>query len=265
MQTFQDLVIVQLGRSLARPQTVQGYHTSLAHLMPRLGQLAVTEITEGHVLEALADCRAKGLAERTLSHIVKAARMVLRRGGSAAADGIRLRPPDPDVRPWSAAHAEAVRAVLRPGEPADDMVLALLGSGLRLAELERLREQDWDAARGILTVGTADGAATKSGRTRSVDVAGYAWAAVVRVIEDGPVPRRTLRRRLDRIAQEAGVPRIRVHDLRHTRLTLLLLAGAPVLYVSAQAGHHGPAYTMQVYGHLVVASPDQRRRWADSA
>lgn len=262
---FGDYSQAVLARSLARPQTVTGYNTALGHLMPRLGAMPCGEVTEDHLREALAEARDEGLSERTLAHILSAARMVLRRAGSAAADALKIRPADPDVRPWTADQAAQVRWWLRPGEAADDAILALLGSGLRLGELERLREQDWDPAALIATVGSTGRTATKSGRTRAVDVASYAAEAITRIIEGGPPARRTLGRRLDAVAETACVPRIRVHDLRHTRLTLLLLAGAPVLYVSALAGHHSAGYTMKVYGHLTVASPDQRRRWADSA
>jgi integrase len=54
----------------------------------------------------------------------------------------------------------------------------------------------------------------------------------------------------------AGLRKIRLHDLRHTYASLLLQDGTELLYVSQQLGHHSPAFTLQVYGHLL---PRDRR------
>lgn len=51
------------------------------------------------------------------------------------------------------------------------------------------------------------------------------------------------------LAAEAGLPRIRLHDARHTALTLLLGSGVPVHVVAAFAGHD-PSVTMRTYAHV---------------
>jgi len=53
---------------------------------------------------------------------------------------------------------------------------------------------------------------------------------------------------------------IRLHDLRHTHATLLLLAGVPVHVVSERLGHASPVITMQVYAHVL---PGSQREAAD--
>jgi integrase len=57
-------------------------------------------------------------------------------------------------------------------------------------------------------------------------------------------------------AKRAGLPRIRLHDLRHTHATLMLAAGTPVKIVSERLGHSTPAFTMAVYQHVL---PGQQR------
>jgi hypothetical protein len=47
------------------------------------------------------------------------------------------------------------------------------------------------------------------------------------------------------------LPRIRLHDLRHTHASILLKAGVPVKVVSERLGHSSPAFTMQVYQHVL--------------
>lgn len=60
---------------------------------------------------------------------------------------------------------------------------------------------------------------------------------------------------------ENGTPlrRIRVHDLRHTSATLLLLAGTPAKIVSERLGHASVGITLDLYSHVL---PDMQ---ADAA
>jgi integrase len=50
---------------------------------------------------------------------------------------------------------------------------------------------------------------------------------------------------------EAGLRRIRLHDLRHTHATLALQAGVPVNIVSERLGHHSPGFTLRQYAHAL--------------
>ena len=70
--------------------------------------------------------------------------------------------------------------------------------------------------------------------------------------EDGsPVHADHLAQRFERLVRSPGVPRVRFHDLRHTHATLLLKARVPVKVVSERLGHAGPAFTMNVYQHVL--------------
>lgn len=55
----------------------------------------------------------------------------------------------------------------------------------------------------------------------------------------------------ERLVTKLDLPRIRLHDLRHTHATLLLKAGIPVKVVSERLGHASVAFTMQVYQHVL--------------
>jgi integrase len=54
-----------------------------------------------------------------------------------------------------------------------------------------------------------------------------------------------------RLADEAGLPRIRFHDLRHTHATLLLRAGVNPRVVSERLGHSSVAFTLDTYAHVL--------------
>ena len=58
----------------------------------------------------------------------------------------------------------------------------------------------------------------------------------------------------------AGVPTIRLHDLRHTWASLALAAGIPPKVVSERLGHANVAFTMSVYQHVL---PGMQREAAE--
>lgn len=55
----------------------------------------------------------------------------------------------------------------------------------------------------------------------------------------------------NKLVARAGVPRRRLHDLRHTHATLLLKAGVPVKVVSERLGHATPGFTLATYQHVL--------------
>lgn len=62
-----------------------------------------------------------------------------------------------------------------------------------------------------------------------------------------------------KLIQQAGVPRIRLHDLRHTSASLLIASKVPVKVVSERLGHTDASLTLKVYTHVYE---EQRREAA---
>jgi Phage integrase family len=52
-------------------------------------------------------------------------------------------------------------------------------------------------------------------------------------------------------ARAAGLPRIRLHDMRHSYATAALAAGVPAKVVSERLGHANIAITMDTYSHVL--------------
>lgn len=77
-----------------------------------------------------------------------------------------------------------------------------------------------------------------------------------------PVDARSLSFRMFKsVLKEAGLSTsFRLYDLRHSWVTLSILAGADLKTVSRQAGHASVAFTLQVYGHVL---PQMRETAAD--
>ena len=75
-----------------------------------------------------------------------------------------------------------------------------------------------------------------------------------------PIYPDNLKRDVERLVQLAGVPRIRIHDQRHTHVTLAIVAGATIAAVSRRVGHARTSITMDIYAHVI---PQQHLEVAD--
>jgi integrase len=64
-----------------------------------------------------------------------------------------------------------------------------------------------------------------------------------------------------RLVKRTGLPRIRLHGLRHTHASLALSAGVDVKVVSSRLGHSTTAITPDLYTHVV---PELARQAADA-
>ncbi len=76
-------------------------------------------------------------------------------------------------------------------------------------------------------------------------------------------------------ARRAGLPRIRLHDVRHSYATAALKAGIPPKIISERLGHATAAFTLQTYTHVIpgmdegaantvadlILADDSERRW----
>ena len=51
-----------------------------------------------------------------------------------------------------------------------------------------------------------------------------------------------------RVVKSAGLPPIRLHDLRHSHIALLAKAGIPAKVIQERAGHHSSGFTLDNYG-----------------
>lgn len=75
-----------------------------------------------------------------------------------------------------------------------------------------------------------------------------------------PLDDSNLRRAFAAIVADAGLPRLRFHDLRHTAATLMLRAGVHPKVVSERLGHASVSLTLDTYSHVL---PDLQRDAAE--
>jgi integrase len=65
-----------------------------------------------------------------------------------------------------------------------------------------------------------------------------------------PLNYRSIPRHFHKLVAQAGVPDMRVYDLRHTATSLMIDAGADIKAASEALGHSDPRITMRVYRHV---------------
>ena len=68
-----------------------------------------------------------------------------------------------------------------------------------------------------------------------------------------PVRPAWLKRAFQQRVKAAGVPKIRLHDLRHTCASLMLAAGVPAKMASERLGHSSIVITLDTYSHVMPA------------
>jgi integrase len=57
-------------------------------------------------------------------------------------------------------------------------------------------------------------------------------------------------RHFDRLVARTDLPRIRLHDLRHTSASIGLASGETLFEVSRRLGHSSVAFTGDIYAHV---------------
>jgi integrase len=68
-----------------------------------------------------------------------------------------------------------------------------------------------------------------------------------------PIDGGSVRRNFHQLLRRAGIPAMRVHDLRHSWATIQLAMGTPAKVVQEQLGHASIGVTMNTYSHVVPA------------
>jgi integrase len=129
--------------------------------------------------------------------------------------------------------------------------------------LETRRDQGLAALRHLSDAGDPDDGRhrKRQAQERLAFGAGYSDSGLVFCREDGtPITPHLFSLAFETRAKQAALPRIRLHDLRHTHATLALRAGEPAKVVSERLGHSSVAITLDVYSH---ADPGLQRGTAE--
>lgn len=151
----------------------------------------------------------------------------------------------------------------------DWLILLVAKTGMRFSEALALTPKDFDFSRQILSVnktwdykGNGGFLPTKnksSERKIQID-----WQTIIQfsallktlppnkpIFVHGKVYNSTINNILERRCNEANIPVISIHCLRHTHASLLLFAGVSIASVARRLGHASMTTTQKTYLHII--------------
>lgn len=263
-----------------RPRTQELYASVVRlYLKPCLGRRPITELGVAELQAFFTEQFQAGRSARLVAimrTVLSAALTQAQREELIVRNPARLvRMPKwtpKEVHPWTPAQARQFlgAAVNDPLYPA--FVLLVL-YGLRRGEVLGIRWQDVDEEAGLLRVrqqiqrlgGALQQVPVKTtAGNRDLPLTEMARDSLIRrtVLDDSapsglvfqtkhgaPVEPHNLARSFQRIREEAGLPRITLHHLRHTTATMLKGLHVPVRDAQLILGHASPITTQQIYQH----------------
>lgn len=91
------------------------------------------------------------------------------------------------------------------------------------------------------------------------------WNLVFTTKTGSPLDERNVLRRFQNLLVAAGLPKMRIHDLRHSAVAILIAQGVNIKAISELLGHSSVAFTLQVYGHLLEETRRETATKMDAA
>jgi integrase len=289
-------------RTRLRPIPLVTYARDVRRLTDMLGDIPLRNLTPGLIQSAYAGLLEAGLSKRTVeqTHAVlhRALDQAMHWGLTSRNPAELVAAPRSPRREMTALSGDQLQELLRvtTGSQWHPLWVLLSTSGLRLGEALGLHWQDIDVAGRRLAVRCAlqqqrgRGLVLVPPKTprsrRTIYLSELARRALEDQLQRQDQRRRTtgrwiesglvftnrigagleqgvVNRALHQALAQAGLPRIRVHDLRHTTASILLAAGTHPKLVQDLLGHSTVTLTLDTYSHLTEPLHEQAARTMD--
>ena len=285
------------NRTHLKPKTFAGYESLLkVHILPRFGASRLDRIDSLSIEDWVADLKASGLsasrirqAHNVLSQILKTA-VRARYLPANSAEGVDLpRKPRREQLFLTPSEVDRLADVVEDRYRA--LIYVFAYGALRWGEAAALRRRRIDVLRGKLEVveslsevgGELHFGPTKNYRDRVVtlpkflrDMLNHHFlnhsaqdpdALVFTVSKGAPMRNSNFSSNVWRPAvQAAGLPEgLRVHDLRHTAVAILISQGVHPEAIKRFLGHSSIMVTMDIYGHLFPSEQEALAEALDDA
>ena len=276
-----------------RQKTCQDYDGILRrYIRPGLGERVLASMRPMEIQTTYQGMIERGLSPRTVRYTHAVLRSALRQALQwrllleNPVDGVKIpQQLRGEMRSLTVEQAQAfLRAAL--ATPHGPVLAVALTTGMRPSEYLALKWQDLDWTRQTVSVvrsvrrlnGRWFFSDTKRSRRRrpirlqswivtllrdlrtkagAQDLYPEAHDLVFRTPSGQPINADCLAKHFRSILDFAGVPRIRLYDLRHSAATIALAAGVSPKVVSEQLGHASTAFTLDTYAHVLPHMQDE--------
>ncbi len=271
-----------------------------SHVRPFLGKTKLAKLSGLHIQSFYADRLKAGYSPSTvnlLHNILHGAMKGAVRLRLIATNPTEMvdppRPNNPEMQAWNAQQASAFLAVADQHEWTALWRLAIT-TGARRGELLGLKWEDIDWAQNALSIRRTLSRGEKGGfefgtpKTQKGKRKVELTASVIAILQvhrrkqletrlargtayqdqglvfanpiGQPLHPNTVRNQFLKLVAQAGVPAIRIHDIRHTHATLMLANGENPKVVSERLGHANIGITLDRYSHV---TPTMQREAAN--
>jgi integrase len=280
-----------------REKTCQDYEGMLRrYVRPSLGERLLTALRPLDLQTTYQQMMERGLSSRTVRYAHAVLRSAMRQAVNwrllleSPVDGLKL--PQQPRHEMRALTVEQVRMFLKVAlaTPHGPTLAVAVATGMRPSEYLGLKWHDIDWARQTVSVvrslrrlnGRWCFADTKRSRSRR-PIKLQSWITdilhdlymgrtttttsndpfpegidlVFKTVSGHPMNADCLAKHFRSILEAAGLPRIRLYDLRHTAATLALAAGVSPKVISEQLGHASTAFTLDTYAHVLPHMQDE--------
>lgn len=274
-----------------------------SHILPALGHIPIQKLTARDVqqfVSRLQDHLVAGRVKSIYTLLHKALRHAVNEDilASNVCDRVILPREETSERPvLNPSQAQKLVQAAK-GSQFETLLIVALTTGLRHGELRALKWQDIDFDREELSVrhsashicgyGTVE-SEPKSRRSRRVIAlpafaldalknhrvnqleqrlkAGSRWKERNLVFPSSTgnyFVKNTLYRNFYALLDQAALPHIRLHDLRHSAATILLAMGVNIKVVQEILGHSNVSLTLKVYGHVLPGMQEEAmKKWGN--
>ena len=294
--TVKELVLeyIQRKQPLLKASTVANYRMKAEkHIIPTLGEFVCTDISASDIYRFMEEKRRQKLSERYIYDILVLLKSVFRYANNTYGvrnimSGIVMpKHGKPDVAVLSKNEQRILHQYLDRNPDLTSLAILLsLYTGLRIGELCALQWKDIDLEKRILTVNkTIQRVQISNGknRTQLIITAPKSQSSVREIplpeclvpvlrqykassdffvlsANSKPVEPRTLQYRFAGIINNANLPSVHFHSLRHAFATNCVAAGFDVKTLSEILGHSSVELTLNRYVH---SSMDRKRALMD--
>ena len=275
--TFEELMVAYLKASISEKRSEKTDRDRVKQLRKVFGERVMNELRPADIRGYIELRRDAGRKPSTinrelslLSTAIRFAQKELEWELPNPVSGRKLPEPEGRIRWITREEAEFLVATARESEKAphlSDFIVLGLHTGCRKSELLCLDWERVDLKRNVITL---EARHTKTNRRRAVPLNEDARDALIRraSFRAKYCPDSSwvfcnkfgeriadVKTAFNRACEKAGITNFRMHDLRHTCASWLVMAGRPILEVRDMLGHQSVTMTER-YAHL---APDKLR------